>query len=140
MAGLIYVFDTTTLSELLNRTSPVQGRIRSAHDDGNRLILCQRAYYEVLRGLLKVNATRKLEVFRNRLVPLLEWVQLTDIDWEQAARFWAGVTARGRQFSDMDLLVAAVAARLGGVIVSSDDDFDALPVPREDWRSAPPAE
>lgn len=34
-------------------------------------------------------------------------------------------------------LVAAVASRLGGAIISSDADFDALPVPRENWRDKP---
>jgi predicted nucleic acid-binding protein len=36
--------------------------------------------------------------------------------------------------SDIDLLVAAVAKRLGGVIVSADADFDALSNSRENWR------
>jgi len=62
---------------------------------------------------------------------------MMDEDWEKAARYWADTASRGRQFSDVDLLVAAVASRLGGVIVSSDTDFDALSVPRQDWRSLP---
>ena len=137
MAGLIYVLDTTAVSALFLVDSSMQRRIREAHDAGDRLVLCQPVAYEVLRGLYKVNATRKLSVFQNRLVPLFEWVALTDADWEQAARFWADAAGRGRQFSDVDLLVAAVATRLGGVIVSSDDDFDALPVKRENWRESP---
>jgi predicted nucleic acid-binding protein len=42
----------------------------------------------------------------------------------------------GRAFSDVDLLVAAVSKRLGGVIVSADADFDALSLNRENWRIA----
>jgi len=42
----------------------------------------------------------------------------------------------GRAFSDVDLLVAAVAERLGGIIVSADADFDALSVLRENWRTS----
>ncbi len=138
MAGLTpYILDTTTISDLFVKGSPVQQHIRSAHDAGHRLILCQPTHYEVLRGLLKGNASRKLEVFRSQFVPLFEWVPLVDADWEQAAHFWADTTSRGRQFSDVDLLVAAVASRLGGAIVSSDADFDALAIPREDWRNLP---
>jgi predicted nucleic acid-binding protein len=40
----------------------------------------------------------------------------------------------GNQLADVDLLIAAVATRLGDIIVSSDTDFDALPVKRENWR------
>jgi predicted nucleic acid-binding protein len=62
--------------------------------------------------------------------PRMMWAPLIDADWEQTAHFWDDATVRGRQFSDIDLLVAAMAARLGGMIVSGDDDFDALPPPR----------
>ena len=41
------------------------------------------------------------------------------------------VQARLRNAMQQDV---AIAARLGAIIVSSDADFDALPVPRHDWR------
>ena len=43
---------------------------------------------------------------------------------------------QGKQLSDVDLLIAALAQRLDGVVVTSDDDFDALPIQRENWRAA----
>jgi predicted nucleic acid-binding protein len=91
--------------------------------------------YEVLRGLLKVNATHKPDIFRSKFVPLFEWAPLTDADWEKAAGYWAEATTHGRQFSDIDLLLAAISTRLNAVIVSSDADFDALAVRRDDWRA-----
>ena len=36
---------------------------------------------------------------------------------------------------DVALPVAAVATRLGGQVISADDDFDALPVTHAIWRS-----
>ncbi|MCL4256449.1 MAG: hypothetical protein KJ043_22020 [Anaerolineae bacterium] len=39
----------------------------------------------------------------------------------------------GRQLSDIDLLVASVALRLNGVVVTDDHDFDILPVATENW-------
>jgi len=54
-----------------------------------------------------------------------------------AAELWADATSRGRQFSDIDLLIASIALRMGGVIVSADADFNALPVQRDDWRTPP---
>jgi predicted nucleic acid-binding protein len=73
------------------------------------------------------------------LRPTLEWIALTNNDWSQAARLWADTVKRGRQLSDVDLLIAAIATRLDAIIVSSDTDFDALPVKRENWRTPPPS-
>jgi predicted nucleic acid-binding protein len=36
--------------------------------------------------------------------------------------------------SDVDVLLAALAHRLDGIIASSDSDYDPLPVKRENWR------
>jgi predicted nucleic acid-binding protein len=57
----------------------------------------------------------------------------------QAAHYWSNAVSIGKQLSDMDFLIAALAHRLNAVIVSADTDFDALPVKREDWRLPPPA-
>jgi len=61
---------------------------------------------------------------------------LSDIDWEQAAQFWADAVSRGKQHSDVDLLVAAIAKRLEATVITADDDFDSLPVKRENWRQS----
>lgn len=67
-------------------------------------------------------------------MPKFQFLKLENEDWLQAAQFWADAIRAGRQLSDMDFLLAAIAHRMDGVIVSSDNDFDALPVKREDWR------
>ena len=69
-------------------------------------------------------------------MPLVTYVQVEEADWLQAAQFWADVDNKGRQLSDIDLLLAALAHRLDAVIVSSDADFDALPIKRENWRTS----
>lgn len=91
--------------------------------------------YEVLRGLLWVGATVKLTVLQDNVLPLFQTVTLTDEDWELAARLWAFSVNAGKQLADVDLLLAAAAQRLDAIIASSDTDFDALPVQREDWRT-----
>ncbi len=137
MAGLIFVLDTNTIAELFDPTSSAAVRMRQALQEDNTIYICQPVDYEVMRGLLKVNATRKLEIYREQLLPTLDWLPLTDADWRQAAKYWAQATRQGRQFSDVDLLVAAVATRLTAIIASSDADFDALPVKRVDWHKSP---
>ena len=88
-----------------------------------------------MRGLLKVNARQKLRLFRESITSLMDHLALTDEDWQVAAQLWATMRNRGRQFSDVDLLIAALAQRLNGVVVTFDNDFAALPVEREDWRA-----
>jgi len=63
---------------------------------------------------------------------------IVEDDWRQAAEFWAETVSKGLQLADIDLLIAAVATRLDGVIVSADDDFDALSTARRNWRQSQP--
>jgi tRNA(fMet)-specific endonuclease VapC len=137
MAGLVYVLDTNILSAVFEDPgSPTRARIEDAYDAGHRLVLCQPVHYEIRRGLLKIDATRKLAVYQSTFVPLFHWEAATEADWEQAGTLWAATQKKGRQLSDMDLLIAAITTRLGGVLVSADADFDALPLTRENWRES----
>jgi predicted nucleic acid-binding protein len=79
------------------------------------------------------NASAKLQVL-DTLRQLLTWAELTDADWAQAARWWVETQSQGKQLADMDLLIAALTQRLDAVLVSADNDFDALAVPRVNWR------
>ena len=134
MDRVIYILDTNAVSDYIKQFEPTTTRIKQAIRDGHTLYLCNPVEYEVLRGLIKAHAERQQRLFEEVFAPQLTPLALADEDWRQAARFWALATARGKQLSDVDLLIAAVAMRLGGVIVSSDGDFDALPVTHENWR------
>lgn len=132
-----YVLDTNIVSDLLKRYPQVTDQIERHLSNDELLYLCQPVHYETLRGLIRKGATSQIQRLENNLRPVFEWVALTDDDWLQAARYWALATSRGRQLSDVDLLIAAIATRLDAVIVSSDADFDALPVKRQNWRLTP---
>lgn len=136
MAGLIYIVDANVISDLLARVSSVEQHLDRRKTE--IVCLCQPVYYELIRGLIKTQATSKLQRLEEVLRPSFNWITLTDDDWLQAARYWALATGSGRQLSDVDLLIAAIATRLDAIIVTSDADFDALPVKRENWRTPPP--
>ena len=133
MARVTYLLDTNIIAETFDRESAANQQIRRALMNGDAIALCQPVHYEVLRGLLHVDAKRKLVQYQQKLVPLMQWVPLIDDDWDRAAQFWAGARRAGHQFSDVDLLLAALASRLNGVLISADEDFDALPINRENW-------
>ena len=134
MDRMIYILDTTVVADRIRRHPQVLNRLSCASDDGHVLGLCDPVRYKVLRGLLKVNATRKLQLFRETITSLMDHIALIDADWQLAAQLWADMRNQGKQLSDVDLLIAALAQRLDGVVVTSDDDFDALPIQRENWR------
>lgn len=51
----------------------------------------------------------------------------------QAARFWADTRSKGYQLFGIDLLIAALAQCFDLTIVSSDKNFDRLPIRRDEW-------
>ena len=137
MDRLIYVLDTNVIADRINGHPVVMSHLTHAGKDSHLLGFCLPVHYEVLRGLLKTNATRKLQLFNDTIIPLLDAIPLTVADWKQAAQFWADMNNQGRQFADTDLLIAAIAKRLNAIIVTADDDFDALSIKRENWRTTP---
>jgi predicted nucleic acid-binding protein len=131
----IYIIDTNVISDIVapSANPPVLANLAKHRQD--TLCLCEAVDYEIRRGYFKIGATSKLSAYENKVKRQFQWVIITDDDWKQAAQFWAEMANKGRVLSDIDLLVAAIAKRLGGIIVSADGDFDALPVSRVDWRT-----
>jgi predicted nucleic acid-binding protein len=131
---MIYLIDTNIIGDLIKFRNPTSEHAAARFAAKDTLGLCYPVYYEFLRGILWKQATGMFKVFNRRVLPRLEWIELTNADWEQAARFWAEARRSGKQLGDPDLLLAALAYRLNAVIVSADSDFDALSVRRENWR------
>ena len=136
MDPVIYVLDTTVISDRIKYHPQVHDRLNAVGEAGHILGFCDPVRYEVLRGLLKINATQQLRLFQETIMPLMDHLALINDDWQAAAQLWATMRNQGRQFSDVDLLIAALAQRLNAVVVTSDEDFAALPIKREDWRTA----
>jgi predicted nucleic acid-binding protein len=56
------------------------------------------------------------------------------VDWRVAAKLWSDARRRGRQLSDIDVLLAAMTLRLNGILITDDGDFAYLPLARtENW-------
>jgi predicted nucleic acid-binding protein len=136
MAGLIYVLDSNAISDYVNAFEPTSSRIDQAILETDIVYLSQAVRFEVVRGLLYTRAVRKLRIFNEELVPQLNSLPLVESDWEQAARFWVESRSKGKQLSDIDLLIAAQTRRMNATLITNDDDFDALPIRRENWRVA----
>jgi len=131
---MIYILDTNVISDLMKNHSAVQANHDGALRVGDVLAICQPVYHEALRGLLWSGSTNRRQILDEIIIPEIDYIELVDDDWRQAAAFWADLRRAGKQLSDMDLLIAAVTLRVGGVLVTADDDFDALPIQRQNWR------
>lgn len=130
----IYVLDTNVVSDIaapVPKPAVIANLVQHRQDT---LCLCEVVDCEIRRGYLKTATISKLNTYENKVKQQFQWVTITEDDWKQAAQFWADSANKGRVLSDIDLIVAAVAKRFDGVIVSADTDFDVLPVKREDWR------
>lgn len=130
----VFVLDTNVISDIVAPQPNTTVLNQLSKNRQHTLCLCEAVDYEVRRGYLKAGASTRLRVYEERIKPQFQWVPVIEADWRQAAQFWATTVSQGKQLADIDLLVAAVATRLSGIIISADEDFDALPLSRQNWR------
>ena len=112
---MIYLPDTNAVSDLLRLHPQVTAQRDQRLRHGDQTNLCPPVLYEILRSLLKVNATAQIKQFQEQFIPNYGWTPVTDEDWRQTARFWADSSSKGKQLSNIDLLIAALAHRLNAV-------------------------
>ena len=97
----------------------------AALEDG-RIAICDQVAMELLWS------ARDIADFRATEAALLAcpWFPVEPADWEEARRVFGELAARGplhhRQVRMPDLLIAAVAARNGLILVHYDGDFDSI--------------
>lgn len=128
-----YILDTSIVSDLRpNRHSLVAQRLDDHQDTA--ILLSEPVIFEVERGFLYRQATHQLAYFQTQVLPRFSVVAVESNDWQLAARLWADTRRRGVQLSDIDLLLASMALRLGAILVTDNADFEALPVPQVNWR------
>lgn len=128
-----FLLDTNYITALLKEDATAFKWFGNAKAQGAVLGICLPVIYEVERGLIWKNARRQLATLKQHIIPYLDEIAFTELDWMQAARFWADTRSKGYLLSDIDLLIAALAQRLDLTIVSRDKDFDRLPIRRDEW-------
>jgi predicted nucleic acid-binding protein len=133
MAKRVYVFDTNIVSALNPSKNPALYHRFQKHRD-ETLCLCEPIIFEVERGLEHTQSQQRLVEFRTNVIPLFVMLPVQLVDWRAAAKLWGDARRRGRQFSDVDVLLAAMTLRLNGILVTDDNDFASIPlVQTENW-------
>mgnify|MGYP001104337427 CR=1 FL=1 len=130
-----YLLDTNIVSAILRKNERVNARYKATLRRGRRVFMSGITYYEVKRGLLHSNATRKLADFEDlcdtiAILPVLSELSIL----EKASEIYADLKRRGRPIQDADILIAATAIANNLTLVSNDTDMQRVTeVTIENW-------
>ena len=129
-----YLFDTNHLGKAVTAGSAVRKRKAQLRAGGARLATCVPVLCEIEAGIQQVNEP---DAYRLNLESLLRQVRIWPIDRLTARMYGAihhDLKARGRVLSQVDMMLAALARQMNLTLVTSDQDFAALPdIPTENW-------
>lgn len=69
----LLILDSNAISDCVNGRADVLKRFYESLAADDQCCICHPIYYELLRGLYQVQATRKLRILRQTIFPLLHW-------------------------------------------------------------------
>jgi tRNA(fMet)-specific endonuclease VapC len=114
---MTYALDADTISFQLKGLHDIKRKIDAKLAGGNIVVIPPISYYEVLRGLVAINATKKLQLFEG----LNQWLGQSNMersDWIRAAYLFAECKAANHTMEGSDLLQAAYCLQHGFVLVT----------------------
>jgi tRNA(fMet)-specific endonuclease VapC len=113
-----YALDTNIVSFGLKNLYNLESKIDTLLDAGHILVIPPITFYEIMRGLLAVNAQKKLNRF-NFLCGQLGLSKMNDADWMQAASLYAWCKQTGHPMGETDLLQAAFCLQQKCILVTN---------------------
>ena len=129
-----YLLDTNHVGHAVTPGSVVRRRITELRRSGARIGTCVPVLCEIEAGLQQVS---RPEVYRANLEHLLRQVRVWPVDRGTAGIygvFHNDLKRRGRVLSQVDIMIAALAQQMKLTIVTTDQDFTALPdILTENW-------
>jgi tRNA(fMet)-specific endonuclease VapC len=132
-----YLLDTNHLSDAIKPVSRVRERIEQARRSGRRIGTCVPVLCELEVGLERVS---RREPYRRALGHLLTRVRIWPIEREVAGHYgviFHELRHRGRALSQEDMMLAALTRVMDLTLLTSDQDFEALPdLRRDSWLNA----
>ena len=118
-----YIIDTNIISALMKNDSEVKIRLQNAFLNGSEVFISGLSYYEIRRGLLAINATKKLHIF-NEICRRFRILLLDDIRvFDKASEIYADLKQKGKLIKDADILIASMTLVYEITLVSDDSDF-----------------
>ncbi len=118
-----YLLDTNIVSASLKQNIKINLKIQEVSGFKVDIFISGITYYEIQRGLIRTNATKKLALFEQfcQDYPILF---LDDLRiFQKASEIHADLTRQGSIIQDADILIAATAIAHGLILVSHDSDL-----------------
>ncbi len=118
-----YLLDTNIVSGFINNAGEVRTRLCQISAEEKEVFISLITHYEIRRGLLAVNAVRKMKIFEQfciefKVLPF-DTVKLS----ERAAEIHTELKKEGRPIPDNDILIAATASCHDLILVTNDKHF-----------------
>ncbi len=122
-----YLLDTNHAGALVTLTHPLRQRVLSRHEAGDSFALTVPVVAETLFGIgMLPRAAQNLAEW-TRLRPRFTCYVPDEADAESAAALQRSLRRKGRQLETVDAFIAVVAIRYSLVLLTSDNDFGAVP-------------
>lgn len=130
-----YLLDTNHAASLVTPGHALILRMQQQQASGDTFALCVPILTEVLFGIgIAPRAEQNLQSWA-------QWEQSLEClipdasDAREAAELQISLRRRGRQLATIDALIAITALRYDLVLLTTDNDFEAVPgLRRENWR------
>jgi len=129
-----YLLDTNHIGEAIGQVSVVRDRIQQMHRQGIIFGTCGPVLCELIVGIVLRKDKAKA---RKRLDELLKVVRVWPTDLaiaDQYGEVYHQLRKAGRALSQVDMMLAAMARHMKAKLLTSDQDFQALPdIETENW-------
>jgi tRNA(fMet)-specific endonuclease VapC len=129
-----YLLDTNIVSAFIKDFREIENRIYQISGEGNEAFISIVTHYEIRRGLLAVNAVRKMKIFeqfcRRVRILFLDTIRIS----EKAAEIHTELKKQGCPIPDNDILIAATASCHKLILVTNDKHLNYIRELRiENW-------
>jgi predicted nucleic acid-binding protein len=113
----VYAIDSNIISFYLRGDAIVIANVEKAINDGNSIVIPPLVYYEVKRGLMLINATKKMKEF-DALCQLFPIGELGNYLLEESVNIYVQERKAGRNTEDADIFIATFCINNNYILVT----------------------
>jgi predicted nucleic acid-binding protein len=113
----VFALDSNIISFYLRGNTAVIANIEKAINDGNSIFIPPLVYYEVKRGLMLINATKKMKEF-DALCELFPVGELDNYLLDESINIYVQERKAGRNIEDADIFIATFCIHNNYILVT----------------------
>ena len=130
----MYLLDTNIISARMRNDKKVVAKLDETVTSRRAIFMSGVSHYEIKRGLLAVNATRKMKIYDE----IRKQFQMLFLDnqavFDKAAEIHADLKQRGELIQDADIFIATTALLRNLILVTNDSHFQRISdLTTENW-------